>query len=226
MTEGLPPFGGWDFVWQAATNGVGRAVILEPPSPRSNQSLSRMPGFAIDSNGFIYTIQFIQTRADPAYSLMSFSPTRDTGSHGWIGRSRCTQNCWKLTVSQWTRPAPLLPRRLGRGWHRFGKRYNRGALPLQRNQWDFIATLTNGGDAYYDVAWDKVASLHCGRHCASLARLFGRGDQSGHNRCRLSFKLTTRSCRRVCTMRRPARTGWVSRWKGQSNVTTSSARID
>ena len=77
MADGNPGYSAGIISWLAASNGVaasnddGTAVITGDP-----RFLSKAPyDLSLDTNGFIYAIQFMTQSDDPAYALMSFPPS-------------------------------------------------------------------------------------------------------------------------------------------------------
>ena len=89
----------------AATNDTGAVIV-----PVDSFYLTQEPyDLAVDSNGFIYTIQFLTLDEYPAYDLMSFPPYDWEPETTVVGRSRCTRRFCVLMVSPWIPPPLLLP---------------------------------------------------------------------------------------------------------------------
>ncbi len=163
MTDEYPYGSAGIIGWQIGTNGVAATndtgtVIV----PVDSNFLTQAPyDLAVDSNGFIYTIQFITPYENSAYALMRFPPyegEQETNANWAIGFGNATLlDAYGVAVDPTatyvavavvgscdTETSPC------------------GGLYLYRaTNGQFIANLDEtGGDPYYDVAWDNVGNLY------------------------------------------------------------------
>jgi hypothetical protein len=151
-------------VW-AATNGMAamndQGTIVAPVD--STNSLSEGPyDLDLDTNGNIYTIQFITTTDNPADALMSFPPfegipeTNTTWAVGYSDPSLL--DAYGVAVDPTATyvavavvgPCPDTENSPCGGLNLYSATNGQFLMNLDQT----------GGDAYYDVAWDKVGNLY------------------------------------------------------------------
>ena len=167
MTDENPFNSAGIIVWSAATNGV--AALDDPGmivAPIETNYLTKAPyDLSLDTNGEIYTIQFLETNDAPAIPVMSFP------AYGGIPETNVLWqtgfgypsllDAYGIAVN----PSATLVAVALVGTCPDTELSPCGGLDL------FLATNgtlvtnlasldTNDGDAYYDVAWDKVGNLY------------------------------------------------------------------
>jgi hypothetical protein len=166
MTDAYPYGGSAGIVgWQigadgvAATNDTGSVIV-----PVDQYFLTQEPyDLAVDSNGFIYTMQFLTPNEDPAYALLSFPP--------YVGEPE-TMADWAIEMY------PTLLKAYGvavdptasvvavavvgvDGIDNIENDTTGGLYLFRATNGDFITDLDQtGGHGYCDVAWDNVGNLY------------------------------------------------------------------
>ena len=164
MADGTNGTSAGIIVWNAATNGVAdtndNGTIVAPVN--DTNSLSEAPwDVAVDTNGNIYTIQFISLTDPSGDALMCFPPFAgqpETNTLWAIGYQDPTLlEAYGVAVN----PAAtyVAAAVVGTG---DSESTNTGYLNLyDAATGDFITNLDQtGGDAYYDVAWDRQGNLY------------------------------------------------------------------
>ncbi len=145
--------------WQIGTNGVAASNDMGTVIVPVNSYLTQAPyDFTLDSNGFIYTTQFI-TNGNPAYDLLSFPPYQgvpETMAYRAISMFPFLLRASGLAAD----PTASLVAIGDTG--ECDTESPCGGLYLFSTP--DLAIITNldqtGGDPYYDVAWDNVGNLY------------------------------------------------------------------
>jgi hypothetical protein len=161
MTDENPSGSAGIIGWQitadgvAGTNDTGTIIV-----PLDSYFLTQAPyDLALDSNGFIYTIQLLRTD-NPAYALMSFPPydgERETTADWAVGMYPALLGAFGVAVDPTaTDVAVAVVGLCDTEINPCG-----GLYLFSATNADFITNLDQtGGNAYYDVAWDKVGNLY------------------------------------------------------------------
>jgi hypothetical protein len=159
MTDANPSGSAGIIGWQigadgvAETNDTGTVIV-----PLDSYFLTQAPfDLAVDSNGFIYTIQLL-TNDYPAYALMRFPPYGgpETMVDWAIGMYPMLLEAYGVAVDPTANYVSVAV---------VGKDIeydtNGGLYLFRATNGDFIINLDQtGGDGYYDVAWDNVGNLY------------------------------------------------------------------
>jgi len=161
MTDAYPNGGSAGIIdWQltadgvAATNDTGAVIV-----PLDSFFLTQAPyDLAVDSNGFIYTIQFLTHNEDPAgLALLSYDLEPETTVRWAVAMYPMLLCAYGVAVdptATFVAVAVVGP---------CDTESACGGLYLfsATNDGEFISNLDQtGGDAYYDVAWDKAGNLY------------------------------------------------------------------
>jgi hypothetical protein len=161
MTDENPSGSAGIIGWQLTNGGVVAAndtgsVIV----PLDSDFLTQAPyDLDLDSNGFLYTIQFL-TGDSPAYALMEFPPYAGSPemSPNWavsdypalLYASGVAVNPSGSSVAVAVSSQDIEADPAGGGLYLY-----------QASNGDFLANVDEtGGDAYYDAAWDRVGNLY------------------------------------------------------------------
>jgi hypothetical protein len=163
MTDENPFVSAGIVSWEIGTNGVAAngdqgTVIV----PLDSDYLTEAPyDLAVNSNGFIYTVQFIRPWDEPSSELLVFPPysgepeTTPDWSIEWYPTLVDTLG---VAVSPLTNYVAIAVQGVADDpeYDTTGGLYLYNSTDLA-----FIADLdTTGGDAYYDLAWDKAGNLY------------------------------------------------------------------
>lgn len=159
MSDENPYYSAGILSWQlndgvTSTNDTGTVIV-----PLDTDFLTQSPyDFALGTNGFIYTIQYL-TSPGPDYALMEFPPYQG---------SPVTAVEWAEDIYPETQFASgvavdpagnyLAVAALGSAdvYDHVG-----GLYVFDTKNGDFVANVDeNGGDPYYDAAWDNVGNLY------------------------------------------------------------------
>jgi hypothetical protein len=149
-------------VWQAATNGVAApddtGMVV---APIDQSFLSVKPyDLALDTNDYIYAVQFLYPSDKPAYVLMQFPPYQgepETNANWGIGM----ENSALLGTSG----VAVDPTGTNVALAVFGTGDNSedstgGLYIYNTTSADLINIDQTGGHAYYDAAWDNVGNVY------------------------------------------------------------------
>jgi hypothetical protein len=162
MADENPSSSAGIIIWRAATNGVAAAddtgAIVAPINP---SYLSQAPyDLALDSNGFIYTIQQFTSSNNSVYPLICFPPYtggQETNAH-WVGSGGPTLvYAYGVAVDA---TATLVAVAVLGSSADVEDDTTGGLYLYNATNGNFITNLDQtGGHAYFDVAWDNVGNL-------------------------------------------------------------------
>lgn len=150
--------------WPLATNGI--AAPYDPGTvivPLNTNFLAQAPyDIALDSNGFIYTIEFITSTNNPDFPLMCFPPYHgqpETNAAWAVGSGDpALMYAYGVAVD----PTATYVAVAVVGPCPDTENSPCGGLNLYTaTKGEYLTNLDQtGGDAYYDVAWDRVGNLY------------------------------------------------------------------
>lgn len=158
MTDENPSGSAGIIGWQltdgvAAADDTGTVIV-----PLDGDSLTQAPyDLALDTNGAIYTIQYITPTESSANALIRFPPYQevpDTTADWAVGNGLIEAAGVAVNPS-----ATLIAMAVEGGGD--PEAASTGALNLYCTNGNFMANIDEtGGDLYYDVAWDNVGNLY------------------------------------------------------------------
>jgi hypothetical protein len=163
MADENPSVSSGIIVWDAATNGV--AAMNDPGSvvaPVCTNALNEAPyDIALDTNGYIYTIQFIASVYDPSNPLMRFPPYTgepETNADWAVGGGDTNLvEAYGVAVN----PAANLVALAVVGGGDVETAPTGGLYLFCATNGNLMGNIDEtGGDPYYDVAWDAVGNLY------------------------------------------------------------------
>jgi hypothetical protein len=155
-TEGSAGIIDWQLTTDgiAATNDTGAVIV-----PLDSLFLTQEPyDLAVDSNGYIYTIQFLTLNEDPAgLALLSYDLEPVTTVRWAVAMYPTLLRAYGVAVD----PAATVVAVAVVGPCDTESACGGLYLFSATNDGEFISNLDQtGGDAYYDVAWDSVGNLY------------------------------------------------------------------
>ena len=161
MTDEKPYVSAGIIAWQitangaAATNDTGTVI-----APLDSDFLTQAPyDLAVDSNGYIYTIQFL-TSDSPAGALMCFPPYEgqpETTADWAIWMYPVLLDAYGVAVD----PTGTVVAVAVVGTNDYETAPAGGLYLFSATNGDFITNVDQtGGNAYFDVAWDNVGNLY------------------------------------------------------------------
>ncbi len=172
MTDEYPYGSAGVIRWQitadgvAATNDMGTVIV-----PAGSDFLTQAPyDLALDSNSFIYTIQFM-TNDSPTYAVMRFPPydgESETTPDWAIPMNPTLVNAYGVAVDPTATLVAVAVR------DRDIESGTNGGLYLFRaTDGEFITNVDQtGGNSYYDAAWDNVGNLYTVDDTAQVWRAY------------------------------------------------------
>jgi hypothetical protein len=151
----------------AATNDTGFQIV-----PVDSYYLTQEPyDLALDTNGFIYTIQYLTPNEAPAYALLSFPPydeEPETAADWEIEWYPTLLEAYGVAVD----PTATVVAVAVVGTN--GVEYDAtGGLYLYRaTDGEFITEVDTDGHGYYDAAWDNVGNLYASDGTTNVWRTY------------------------------------------------------